>query len=441
MSRERCRVLLGLVPAEEEAISDALYGSDAVSVVASGADARELLALAASHPVEAVLLSAGLPGLDAAQVVRLRGQGVRTAGLALDGHAFARLRELDLDVIVEAPLVQNQLVESLLDDRGDASTLPSAPNQARRPMAAREREGSVLAVVGSKGAPGSSELAASFAALVAREWQLLLCELDGDGGHLALRLGADPREGSLLGLARALKASEPDPAALLSHWLIDAGRGWPSVLLGSPDPSADLADATVPGMVERILSVLAAPFPLVVCDVGQRLRRSSGDPDAATRLHRDVLATADVVVLVIGSRQEQLRAGLAQLELLLDELAIGPERLRVVVNGQPGTGAPRKTDTAAPISQELAALGLTVDAWLPYDEKAQRASVRLGVPLAVAQPRGAYARAVRQLVEGVLLPGMPQPIARKRRLRPQPRVQPPAAAPATAGEVTLPWRQ
>jgi len=42
-----------------------------------------------------------------------------------------------------------------------------------------------------------------------------------------------------------------------------------------------------------------------------------------------VLATADVVVLVIGSRQEQLRAGLAQLELLLDELAIGPERLRV----------------------------------------------------------------------------------------------------------------
>jgi Flp pilus assembly CpaE family ATPase len=298
-----------------------------------------------------------------------------------------------------------------------------------------------LAVVGSKGAPGASELAASFATIVARQWRLLLCELDGDGGQLALRLGADPREGSLLGLARAVKAHEPDQAGLLSHWLIDAGRGWPTVLLGSPQPPADLVDATGPGMVERLLTVLTESFPLVVCDVGQRLRRSNGDPDAATRLHRNVLASADAVVLVIGSRQEQLRAAIAQLELLLDELAVGPERLRVVVNGQPGTRAPRKTDTAGTISQELAAHGLTVDAWLPYDEKAQQASVRLGVPLAVARPRGAYARAVREFVEAVLLPGVPQPAARKRRLRPQARVQPPTPAPAASGEVTLPWRQ
>ena len=124
---------------------------------------------------------------------------------------------------------------------------------------------------------------------------------------------------------------------------------------------------------------------------------------------------------VIGSRQEQLRTGLAQLELLLNELAVGQERLRVVVNGQPGTPAPRKTDTATAISQELAAHGLTVDAWLPYDEKAQRASRRLGATVSAVRAaagrvrgRGASARS-----GGVLLPGMSQPIARKRRLRPQ----------------------
>ena len=146
----------------------------------------------------------------------------------------------------------------------------------------------MLAVVGSKGAPGSSELAASFAALVAREWQLLLCELDGDGGQLALRLGADPREGSLLGLARAVNARRGSTELLLSHWLIDAGRGWPTVLLGSPEPPADLAEATGPGMVERLLAVLAASFPLVVCDVGseaapEQRRAGRRDPSAPRR--------------------------------------------------------------------------------------------------------------------------------------------------------------
>ena len=91
------------------------------------------------------------------------------------------------------------------------------------------------------------------------------------------------------------------------------------------------------------------------------------------------------------------------------------------------------------MSEELAAQGLTVDAWLPYDGKAQRASVRLGLPLATARPRGPYARKVRELVASVLLPGAPQPVARKRRLRPQHRVQPLSAAPD--GEVTLPWRR
>ena len=438
-----CRLLLGLVPADEEVISDALFDGDRIRVVASGADMRELLVLADSQPAEVALLSGDLPGLDTAQVAKLRALGLRAVGLALDARAVTRLRQLDLDAIVESPLSEPDLVGLLRGDRGEAPSTftPAAPEAIRRPSA-REREGSVLAVVGSKGAPGASELAASFAAIVAREWQLLLCELDGDGGQLALRLGADPREGSLLGLARAVKADEADQAELLSHWLIDAGRGWPTVLLGSPQPPADLVDATGPGMVDRLLNVLAESFPLVVCDVGQRLRRSSGDPDAATRLHRDALASADVVVLVIGSRQEQLRAAIAQLELLLDELAVGPERLRVVVNGQPGTTTPHKTPTAGTISQELAAHGLTVDAWLPYDEKAQRASVRLGAAFAAARPRGAYAQAVRQLVEGVLLPGAPQPLARKRRLRPQPRVeQPPLPAPVAAGEVTLPWRQ
>jgi Flp pilus assembly CpaE family ATPase len=268
---------------------------------------------------------------------------------------------------------------------------------------------------------------------------VLLAEFDADGGQLALRLGADPREGSLLGLARAANADEPELDALLPHWLAGGGRGWPTVLLGLPDPTADLTEIRSPDLTERVLTVLTASFPLVVCDVGHRLRRGS-DPDPAVRLHRDLLASADAVILVLGGRQEQLRAGFAQLELLLDDLGIPPERLRLVVNGQAGSAAARTAETGAAISRELARHGLLVDAWLPWDEKTLRDSVRLGVPLAAARGKGPYARALAELVSSVLLPSAPQPVARKRRLRP---LAPPPAPPQPAEleEVTLPWRQ
>ena len=124
----------------------------------------------------------------------------------------------------------------------------------------------MLAVIGSKGAPGASELAASFAALVAARWPVLLAELDGDGGQLALRLDADPQQGSLLGLARALQRDEPELQALVSGWLVGGERGWPRVLLGPPDPQRSLAEVVPPGVPQRLLDVLAEQFALVVCD-------------------------------------------------------------------------------------------------------------------------------------------------------------------------------
>jgi Flp pilus assembly CpaE family ATPase len=292
-------------------------------------------------------------------------------------------------------------------------------------------------VVGSKGAPGASELAASFAAAVAPRWPVLLAELDGDGGQLALRLDADPQQGSLLGLARALRRNEPEVRELLSRWLVGGERGWPQVLLGPPDPQRTLSDLVVPGVAQGLLDLLTDEFALVVCDVGSRLARG-GEPDAAVRLHRDVLVAADAVVLVLGQRQEQLHAGFGQLELLLDELSIPVERLRVVVNGQGAPGAAASADTVAAITRELGKQGLTVDAWLPWDAKALRASVRLGVPLALARSRGNYAERLERLADSVLVPTTAQPLTRKQRLRPA------ASAVANSGavaEVALPWRR
>jgi Flp pilus assembly CpaE family ATPase len=430
-------VLLGLSPPDEQAIEEILYGSERLSVLAGGASASELLGVAAVNAVDAVLLSHDLPGLDAGCVSRLRAKGLRTVGVAVSDAAAAVLGEYDVDAVARPPLSLADLLEHLRELVDEQTRTRANGSSSSRARESGRRCGNVLAVVGSKGAPGASELAASFAAVVAPRWPVLLAEFDGDGGQLALRLDADPQQGSLLGLARALRRNEPELRELLSRWLVGGERGWPRVLVGPPDPQRTLSDLVVPGVAQGLLDLLADEFALVVCDVGSRLARG-GEPDAAVRLHRDVLVAADAVVLVLGQRQEQLHAGFGQLELLLDELTIPVERLRVVVNGQGAPGAAASSDTVAAIARELGKQGLTVDAWLPWDAKTVHASVRLGVPLALARRRGNYAKRLERLVDSVLVPTTAQPLTRKQRLRPA------ASASANSGavaEVALPWRR
>src|SRR5262249_48441126 len=199
------------------------------------------------------------------------------------------------------------------------------------------RSGSMIAVVGSKGAPGASECAASIAALAAKRWTVVLVELDALGGALDLRLAADAHQGSLLGVARAADAGESALRELLERWLATRD-GWPPVLLGPATLTQALPELARPGAVAHALNALAHVAPLSVLDVGFQLDQSD-DVGPAARVHREALVAADAVLLVLGAREQQLRAGLAQLELLLDTLAIKLERLRVIANGVGAPGA------------------------------------------------------------------------------------------------------
>ena len=128
---------------------------------------------------------------------------------------------------------------------GGARALRSR-RSCRPALPADEGSGSVLAVIGSKGAPGASECAASLAALAAERWPCVLVELDALGGGLDLRLGADPRQGSLLGLARAVAAGDGALGELLERWLT-VREGWPPVLVGAARPGAGARRTRSPG--------------------------------------------------------------------------------------------------------------------------------------------------------------------------------------------------
>jgi hypothetical protein len=436
---EHPRLLLGLTPLAERHVEEQLFGSEqSVAIVGSAADTGELLVLAERRHADAALLSPELPGLDAGSCARLRSHGLRLIGLALDDHNATALDTLGLDTILQPPLAGSDLSGACTDTpatEGPTERAPTPANAERRTRS--ERSGSVLAIVPASGSPGASECAASLAALADQCWPTLLLELDLLDGALALRIGADPQRGSLLGLIRA-QAADGALHDLLPRWTTSGNHGWPPVLVAPPDPHAHIDEIARPGAIRVALEAAASVYPLVVVDVGALLA-VPGELPKAVRAHREALLSADAVLLVIGAGEQQLRAGRAQLTLLLDELGIKREQLRIAVSGlgAPGTGSKHELEQA--IGDELAELRLAVDAWLPYDARSATRARRTGAPLALARPRGRYARAVRGLIDAVLLPSQPVPRERKTRLP----VAPPSAVTATNThdeEVALPWR-
>jgi hypothetical protein len=433
------RLLLGVTPLAERHIEDDLFGSEQlVAIVGSAADAGELLVLAERRHADAVLLSSELPGLDAGSCARLRSHGLRLIGLAFDDRNASALETLGVDTILYPPLAGGDLAGACTDTPVAEAPTERAPTRTHLVRGARsERSGSVLAVVPASGSPGASECAASRAARAGERGAPLRRELDLLDGALALRLGADPQRGSLLGLIRG-HAADGALHDLLPRWTTAADHRWPPVLVAPPEPDLHIDEIARPGAIRAALEATACVYPLVVVDVGALLAVPAEVPKAV-RAHREALLSADVVLLVIGAREEQLRAGRTQLALLLDELGIKREQLRIVICGlgAPGTGSNHELEQA--IGSELAELRLAVDAWLPYDARAAGRALRTGAPLALAHPRGRYARALRGLIDKLLLSSQPVPRERKTRL-PVPIPFASAEAKADDEEVALPWR-
>jgi Flp pilus assembly CpaE family ATPase len=434
---ENPRLLLGVTPLAERQIEEQLFGAEqSLAVVGSAADARELLALAERRHADAVLLAAELPALDAGSCARLRSHGLRLLGLALDEQNVQTLEAFGVDQILRPPVTARDIADACVDTQLVAAE--PEPRPARRdPKPRRSRSGSILAVVPASGSPGASECAASLAALADQRWPTLLLELDLLDSTLALRLGSDPQHGSLLGLVRA-HATDGSLQELLEHWTIDSANGWPPVLVAPPDPDVHVDELARPGAIRAALDAAAAVYSFVVADVGSLLSLPGEIPKAA-RVHREAMLAADAVLLVIGAREQQLRAGRTQLTMLLDELCVPREQLRIAVSGVGAPGAGSKKELESVLAPELAELRLAVDAWLPYDARAATRARRSGTPLALARRRGSYTRALRGLLDELLLPSQPIPRERKTRL---PIRTPVAAAaePEHDQEVALPWR-
>jgi Flp pilus assembly CpaE family ATPase len=418
-----------------------LFGSDApLQLLATALDADELLDKVQTHRPDAVLASPDLSGLTCAHSERVRAAGSRLVGVATGPREEHSLQELAADSTIDLSVSREALLSAL---RGSGD--PPADISSSRPLRVERREhgGCLVAVIGGKGAPGSSECAASLAALASNRWETLLVETEAlGGGGLALRLGADPNEGSILGLVRATQAGEGALPELLERWLCHRDR-WPDVLLGAPEPET-VEEFSQPGVITQALHALSDTYPLVVCDVGFLIADTRAP---AARLHREVLVAADAVVIVLGATEAQLRQGRRQLDTIHKTLAIPPERLRILVNGLGGPSSATKDAINATIAEQVGDSGVTVDAWAPWDARGARRARNRGLPIALAHRHGHYARALTRLLDEMFLPDQtgtrPKARHKKRRLEipvSWRRTQPQQPYEQEEGEVALPWQ-
>lgn len=412
---ERPRVVLALSPIAERQIESLLFDQDPpLELLSSVAVADELAREVQQRTPEAVLLSPELSGLTQGHCERVRATGTRLVGLALDQHERDMLDALGVDATITAGVSREELLSAVGPRSRESHDAPAvtvaSPLPVRREHA--EGRGSVVAVLGVRGAPGASELAASLSELSARQWATVLVEVDALGGSLAARLGVDPGEGSIMGLIRAIQAGESGLRELVERWLIQPD-GWPLVLLGPSDPRT-IGELAKPGVVTAALDALASLYPVVVCDVSFLLTDGAQQP---VHLHREALINADAVLLVLGPRESQLHAGLRQLDLLVDVLGVPAERVRIIVGrvGEPSSADKRAITNT--IAAHLADRGLAVDAWLPWDARGAKRAEQQGRPIALARHHGAYARTVRSLLDELFVNTTAAPKAKRRKHR------------------------
>ncbi len=328
---DRTAVLLAAAgaPWETRALK-ALTGAGLV-VLKRCVDLPDLLASAGAGQADVAVVSADLPGLDAASVTHLLRHDVRAVAVGAEGvRGLARIGVVEVlpeEAVAALPdAVRRAATEDLVPDPDPAPDL-AVPE----PGAEADGEpGRVVVVWGPGGAPGRTTVAVSVAAEIARRRRrVVLADLDPWGGAVAQHLGVLDEVSGLLAAARLANAGELDRRRFATTRRVVGERL--EVLTGLPraDRWVEVRDGVTAEILEQ-----AASRGDVVADTGFALEDTQADlgrPGAGrNRMTLEALQAADEV-LVVGAADP---VGLTRLARGLVELSGARPSgvLRVVVN-------------------------------------------------------------------------------------------------------------
>lgn len=417
-----------------------------VCVVRRCVEVADLLAVAGSGSVRAVLVSGDLRRFDGAAVAHLRAAGVAVVALAADEARERVLRGLGVEAVLpltaDPELVCAALFDAVRTAAGERAVTDGAVADAPAALGADGSPGDpagdggqVIAVWGPPGAPGRTLVATTLAAEFAlRDWPTLLVDSDVYAASVAQVTGIVDEVPGLAVAAREASLGILDVPRLAGHARAvrlgtgtrrSAPGGSMRVLTGLP--RADRWPELRPEAVERVLELsrLLCRVTLVDCSASLETdERATYDLPAPQRNGATLaaLGVADHVVAV-GAADP---VGLARLVRSLGELSdVLPQvRPRVVINRlRPG---PVPGDARAEIRAALTRFaGVTPVAFLPEDRAATDAGLAVGRLLAEVAPASALRVAIAGLVTELgavpeaKAPGRIRRIERPIRLRPR----------------------
>jgi MinD-like ATPase involved in chromosome partitioning or flagellar assembly len=250
-------------------------------------DIVELRAVAHAAQVDAVVVDAGLRGLDRDVVANLAAVGVRL--IALGDGDLSDLTELGMSVVED------------VSDLSEALKRPVRPDiRPGRPSSSDAGTGRIVVVWGPVGAPGRTTLAIELAASMYRgSDDVMLVDLDTTGPSVAQLLGLIDDTSGVAAAARLASQRKLTPNDLVALAVsVPAG---PRVLVGLPSTErwTELRAASI----EEVLRCARATVPWTIIDIGAGIEGDDTDwvePDALQRYAaaRMALATADVVLCV-----------------------------------------------------------------------------------------------------------------------------------------------
>jgi CheY-like chemotaxis protein len=234
-----------------------------------------------------------------------------------------------------------------------------------------------ITVLSLRGGAGTTTFAVNLGLLLAKRGErVCLADFSATSGHahLHLRLNAQKNWGLLLN-----QGDIPDPRALnglLSTHKVSGLALLPAPLLPPADPLTNAA-------AQNILRELNTTFNRLVIDARTLDRAVTG-----------ALKISQTVIVVLTDDPPSVQST-GQLLLALRNLGIDDTRIRLVLNHVRAT-------TDVPVDTIQKALKRPLNANLPY-EPAHLNAIRRGTPVALANPTGAYCRALEVLIHS--LPG------------------------------------
>jgi MinD-like ATPase involved in chromosome partitioning or flagellar assembly len=245
---------------------------------------------------------------------------------------------------------------------------------------------SIIALASGHGSPGRTTVAVSMAAALGVVAPTILVDADLSGPSVAAWLDANPtRNISMLVHAEPETARDWDRAIKQEVQSLHPRSPHADVLCGVPKP--EMRSLIPVKFFERLVAELRRRYRYVVLDTGADFL------GAEVTLHRAALARAQQILLVASPDVVGLWHARTTLGLLQNQLALGSERLALLINGHDR----RYHHSRAEIEW---ALGLPTAAVIPFDHGSVQRALAAQHPL-ILERRSRAGHALVDLAERV----------------------------------------